>query len=81
MVKNKLNQITHDAKSTKVKQEVVSELANISGYAETNKEKLSLTSGHVPLITSHSLLSAQEIIQSIGSDQSQKTYKLHFMGS
>lgn len=34
----------------------------------------------MPLITSRSLLSAEEIINNTGSEQSWKTYKSHFMG-
>lgn len=60
-------------------QKVVQGLANISGYPETNKEKASFSCDHVLLITSHSLLSTEEIIKSSSSEQPWRTYKLHFM--
>lgn len=75
-MKNKLYQFAHDDKNTNVKREVV------KGLAETNKEKLSLTSKWPCAINYISFFTiTEEIIQSTGSGQSQKTYKLHFMGT
>lgn len=47
-VKNKPKHIAHDVKNSNVKQKVVYGLSKVSGYAETNKEKVSFARGHVP---------------------------------